>query len=323
MKWLIPVVGAVTVWATGLDRPFPELQGPEPSRAEIQLGRRLFLDPILSRDGSLSCASCHRPELAFSDGHAIAVGRAGEKLKRNTPSLYNVGYRKHLFWDQREHSLEDQVLVPLLSEHEMNAAPETLIAKLESDAEYRLLFQRAFPEQRGRISLQKLTRALAAFERSLISNHSRYDKYASGERDALTESEVNGLRLFRSLKTRCFECHPPPTFEIPVAAAIGIPSADEGVGAASGNAALNGFFAVPSLRNVALTAPYMHDGSLKSLEDVVRFYAEGGGRRHDVSPERIDDKIRPFDITDGEIGDLAAFMRTLTDESAWHGDATE
>ena len=313
---LLPA-GAAAGPATGLDHPFPPLRGEAPTVDRVALGRALFFDPILSRDRDLSCAHCHQPGHGLADGLPRARGRGGRALRRNTPGLYNVGYKARLFWDGRAPDLESQVLGPLLSPDEMAADPVQVVERLRAIPAYREGFARAFPEAGDdAVSLDSLARALAAFERILVSQDSRYDRYAAGDRSALSESERRGLTLLRSLNTRCFECHPPPTFDVPHATGIGVPGDDDGAGGVEGIAERRGFFQVPSLRNVARTAPYMHDGSLKTLDEVVRFYSHGGGRAHGVDPARIDDQIRPFSLRDSEVADLVAFLGSLTDESA-------
>jgi len=302
--------------ATGLDRPFPPLRGESPTPARVALGRLLFFDPLLSGDRTLSCAHCHRPELAFSDGRRTAAGHAGTTLARNTPTLYNVGFKPALFWDRRAGSLEQQALGPLLGADEMDADPAELIRRLRDVPEYVSRFEQAFPASAKPITLQDVTRSLAAFERTLVSRDSRYDRYARGDRTALTPAERRGLTLFRSLNTRCFECHRLPTFDAPLAMGIGVPSDDPGIGGANGRAGQRGLFGIPTLRNVAKTAPYMHDGSIATLDDVVGFYRKGGGRPLGVEPGRIHEHIRPFDIRDDEARDLVAFLNALTDESA-------
>lgn len=300
-----------------LDRLLSSGCGTPPLSEQAKLGRLLFFDPILSGDRSLSCAHCHRPEHAFSDGLSTARGNEGRRLSRNTPSLYNVGCRERLFWDGRAPDLETQALGPLLSPREMNSRPEEMIARLNEITEYRALFARAFDSAGAEvISLESIAAALAAFERTLLSKDSRYDRYVAGDRTALIPSERRGLRVFRSLTTRCFECHPPPLFAAPIAARIGVPGADEGLGGGSGVAAQRGLFRVPSLRNVARTAPYMHDGSIATLDEVVRFYARGGGHGIEAPPDGISDSIRPFEIDEASAGDLVAFLGALTDESA-------
>jgi cytochrome c peroxidase len=301
--------------ATGLERPFPPLAGEAPTPERGALGRLLFFDPVLSEDGSLACAHCHQPERAFTDGRTTALGRGGASLARNTPTLFDVGLKPRLMWDRRAGSLEEQARIPLFAPDEMGADPERLVARLAAIPEYRLRFAAAFPGP-APLSVESVTRALAAFERTLVSRGSRYDRYARGERTALSPGEKRGLALFRSLNTRCFECHRLPTFDAPLALGIGVPSPDAGVGGVSGEAAEVGLFGVPTLRNVARTAPYMHDGSLPTLRAVVDFYRRGGGRAHGVPGERIDGQVRAFAIRDDEAADLVAFLGALSDESA-------
>ncbi|MDX1649648.1 MAG: cytochrome c peroxidase [Myxococcota bacterium] len=301
--------------ATGLDRPLPPAPGEAPTPERVALGRLLFFDPVLSADGSLSCAHCHRPDRALADGLPTARGRDGARLARNTPTLYNAALKRRLMWDRRADSLEAQALLPLLAPDELGAEPARLLARLRAVPEYARRFAEAFPEDEEPLRLGNLARAIAAFERTLVSAASRYDRYARGDRDALTPSERNGLTLFRSLQTRCFECHRLPTFEAPLAVGIGVPSPDPGVGGVLGEEALRGAFAVPTLRNVARTAPYMHDGSLATLEEVDDFYREGGGRAHGVPAARVHEHVRPFAISDAEAADLVAFLRALSDES--------
>jgi cytochrome c peroxidase len=301
---------------TGLDRPFPAPVGEPPTPERVALGRLLFFDPVLSEDGRLSCAHCHQPERAFTDGLATARGRAGRPLARNTPTLWNAATKPRLMWDRRAASLEEQALIPLLSPDEMAADPARLVARLAAIPEYRERFARAFPAEPEPLSLASLVRAVAAFERTLVSRRSRYDRFAAGERAALSPAERRGLALFRSLNTRCFECHRLPTFDAPLALGIGVPSPDPGVGGVTGEPAERGLFGVPTLRNVARTAPYLHDGSLPTLAAVVDFYRRGGGRALGVAADRIDGQVRAFEIRDDEAADLVAFLGSLTDESA-------
>jgi cytochrome c peroxidase len=315
------VGGLLIAAATGLDRPFPTLPGEAATPERVALGRLLFFDPVLSEDGSLSCAHCHQPERGFTDGRARARGRRGLLLSRNTPTLWNVAFKQRLMWDRRAGSLEEQARIPLLAADEMAADPQRLEARLAAIPAYRERFERAFPpgsDGRGRpaVSFANVTRALAAFERTLVSRDSRYDRYARGERAALSAAERRGLALFRSLHTRCFECHRLPTFDAPLALGVGVPSADPGVGGVSGEPAERGLFGVPTLRNVARTAPYMHDGSLPTLAAVVDFYRRGGGRALGVAADRIDGQVRAFSISDAEAADLVAFLGALSDESA-------
>jgi cytochrome c peroxidase len=302
--------------ATGLDRPFPPLAGEAPTPARAALGRLLFFDPVLSEHGTLSCAHCHQAGRAFTDGRPTGRGRGGRPLARNVPTLWNVAFKPRLMWDRRAASLEAQALIPLLAPDEMAADPQRLLARLAAIAAYREQFARAFPGEAEPLTLANLTRALAAFERTLVSRGSRYDRFARGERAALSPAERRGLALFRSLNTRCFECHRPPTFDAPLALGVGVPSPDPGVAGVTGEPAQRGLFGVPTLRNVAFTAPYMHDGSLPTLASVVDFYRQGGGRARGVAAERIDGQVRAFSISDAEAADLVAFLGALSDESA-------
>ena len=302
--------------ATGLERPFPPLAGEAPTPERAALGRLLFFDPVLSEDGRLACAHCHAPTRGFADGLVTARGKGGRPLPRNTPTLWNVGFKPRLMWDRRAASLEEQARIPLLAADEMAADPDRLVARLAAIPEYRERFARAFPGPGPALGFEHVTRALAAFERTLVSQRSRYDRFAAGERTALTPAERRGLALFRSLNTRCFECHRLPTFDAPLALGVGVPSPDAGVGGVTGEPAEHGLFGVPTLRNVARTAPYMHDGSLPTLAAVVDFYRRGGGRGLGVAGERIDEQVRAFSISDAEAADLVAFLGALTDESA-------
>jgi cytochrome c peroxidase len=236
-------------------------------------------------------------------------------LSRNTPTLWNVAFKARLMWDRRVDSLEAQALIPLLAPDEMAADPERLVARLAEIPEYQMGFARAFSGDEP-VSLENVTRALAAFERTLLSQDSSFDRYARGERDALAPAERRGLTLFRSLNTRCFECHRLPTFEAPLELGVGVPSPDPGVGGVSGEPAQHGLFGVPTLRNVALTAPYMHDGSLPTLAAVVDFYRRGGGRAFGVDEGRVDGQVRAFSISDAEAADLVAFLGSLSDTAA-------
>lgn len=279
----------------------------------MALGRRLFFDPHLSRDGDLACARCHQPGKGFSDGQPRARGRRGKELGRNVPTLWNVVFREEmLFLDGRVRGLERQALGPLFHPDEMAMTEGLLLDRLSKVAAYRRLFRLAYGDEK--ITLERVTAALAAYERTLISSNSAYDRYAAGELTALSAKQREGLRLFRSLKTRCFECHRLPTFDAPLFKNIGVLSLDGGRFQVTGEEAQRGFFRVPTLRNSALTAPYMHDGSMATLEEVLDFYAKGGGRR--LGAKNVDPLIRPFELTAREKEALVAFLEGLTGESA-------
>lgn len=284
---------------------------------EIDLGRYLFVDPILSRDGNRSCASCHDPKFSFSDGYATSVSLSSEKVTRSAPSLWNLAFSPSFFWDARVDSLAEQAKQPIVDHREMGADPVKLVARLESSA-YRPLFEQLY----GAVSLEHVAQALAAFQSSLISLNSRYDRYSFGDHSALNTTEIKGLNVFRSFVARCAECHTPPLFTNHQVAVIGTPvipgvERDRGVELIWGERKLRGGFKVPSLRNIAKTAPYMHSGQFKTLDDVVAFY--NGGRGHALKENEnllLHWHITSPDLRTDELTALVAFMGALTDETA-------
>lgn len=298
---------------TGLQREFPALNEPADNATtaeKVSLGRLLFFDPVLSQNNDFSCASCHHPDLGFSDGRITAEGANQISLARNVPTLWNVGYAKNMFWDGRLQSLEDQANFPLTHPDEMGVTDTAaLVAELAAISEYQQLFDTAFDDG---ITVDNIGRALAAFQRSLISDDSPFDRYATGDIHALTPQQRRGLALFRSGATRCFECHAAPTFATDTFRIIGVDSDDPGRAAISDDGDF-GAFKVPTLRNIALTAPYMHNGSMATLDEVLLFYAEGGGRGHGA--EKVDVFVQGFEMSAQEQADLLAFLMALTDES--------
>lgn len=283
---------------------------------QIDLGRYLFFDPVLSSSGTTACASCHNPHLGFSDGRATSQGMNDLPLRRSAPTLWNVGLLSRLQWDGSHTRLEEQMQRPLYSAMEMGNTPETLLERLKQVAPYPPLFQEAF----GRtINLSDLYTALAAFQSSLISLNSRYDLYAHGYHAALSEQEIEGMNVFRSFVARCAECHTPPLFTNQQWAVIGVANApgqsfDAGAEIPTGEPSLRGGFRVPTLRNIALTAPYMHAGQFDTLESAISFY--NGGRGHQV-PEGEDLKLHWHiwepQLAPHEIESLALFLNALTD----------
>ncbi|HFC12657.1 MAG TPA: hypothetical protein ENJ56_07420, partial [Anaerolineae bacterium] len=295
---------------TGLAREFPatnELADNQSSAAKAELGMQLFFDPVLSADNQMSCATCHQPDQGFSNGQAITPSRSN----RNVPTLWNVAYRQYLLWDGSETALENQALTPLTHSAEMNADLDATVAELAAIPAYAERFKAVFGEDGG-ISAENITKALATFERTLISTDSPFDKYAAGDKEALTPAQRRGLTLFRSGATRCFECHAAPTFAQDTFRVVGVDSDDPGRAAVEANG-IKGAFRVPTLRNIALTAPYMHNGMFETLEEVVTFYADGGGRDRGV--EFVDPFVGGFDLNEQETADLVAFLHALTDES--------
>ncbi len=293
------------------------------SPQQIDLGRYLFFDPILSADKSLSCASCHHPDLGFADGQARSRGIGGSPVPRAAPTLWNVAFLKHFFWDARAATLEEQMLGPLYDAAEMGNNPAQLLADLAANEDYVRLFHDAFPGSEGPPTLDQVYDAITAFQTSLISLNSRYDRYAHGYHDALTDAEKQGMNIFRSFVARCAECHTPPLFTNQQIAVIGVPEPDgqafdAGAEAITGNPGQRGGFKVPSLRNIAQTAPYMHSGTFATLREAAEFYTLGRG--HALPEEEKQRMIVHWHIwepnlTDAELDRLVDFLATLTDES--------
>ncbi|MEO8392521.1 MAG: parallel beta-helix domain-containing protein [Chloroflexota bacterium] len=299
--------------SNGLQAPFPER--PSVNSDQAALGRLLFYDPVLSANDDRSCASCHHPNLGFSDGLRVSQGSHGEDLRRNAPSLWNVAYATSLFWDGRAKSLEAQMLVPLTSENEMGADVNTMIAQLNAIPNYQQMFDNAFSDG---ITSENIASAIAAFERTLISNDAPFDHFAAGDFNALTPAQRRGFNVFRSAQTRCFECHSWPNFTNNTFHVLGVPDTnpahpDLGQSETVNGPDSTGAFRVPSLRNVALSGPYMHNGAFATLEDVIDFYAGGGDRLDGIT---VDTKISGFILTDQQTSDLIQFLYALTDEPA-------
>jgi len=306
----------------GLKTALPEIRdGFSPQ--QIDLGRYLFFDPVLSLDGSISCASCHDPKKGFSDGRATARGIHDSVLSRSSPSLWNVAYLKKFFWDARASSLEEQMQGPLYAANEMGNTPENLLKALNGIPTYRRLFMQAFPNRKvnDSIQLQEIYTSIVAFETSLISLNSKYDRYAHGFPEALNRNEIEGLNIFRSFVARCAECHTPPLFSNQQIAVIGSPEPDgnpfdPGAEITFKDSTRRGGFKVPSLRNIEKTGPYMHSGRFMTLRETAEFYTKGRG--HAV-PENeklyLHWHIWEPELSDQELDRLVDFLKTLTDES--------
>lgn len=290
---------------------FPEMKIPadnELTKERVELGRKLFFDKMLSSDYSVSCASCHLPEYGFSDPEQFSRGVGNAIGFRNSVSLANVGYNTLFFRDGGSLSLELQIEAPLTSVEEMNMTYQQIMERLNNDATYPDLFIKAYNREPDPFTI---TRALAAYERTLISGNSRYDKYFyQGKENALTESEKRGMELFNSSKTNCSQCHGGFNFT-----SFGFENnglyefyADSGRARVTTLRTDAGKFKVPTLRNIAVTAPYMHDGSISTLEEVISHY-ESGGEVH----ENKSHLITGFQLTTQERTDLINFLNSLTD----------
>ena len=279
------------------------------SDAAAELGELLFFDPRLSRDAKVSCASCHKPELAFSDGLAKAQGVEGRVGERNTPTILNRALGKAQLWDGRAANLPEQALLPIAHANEMDLPLSEALARLKTSPTYTSLFLRAFgkaPDAAG------LGQALAAFELRQLSGGSRVDRYESGERSALSPSEVRGRQLFHG-KARCVACHSGPNYsdEGFHDTASTDDTSDGGLGAVNGRASDLGRFKTPTLREVSRTAPYLHDGSVSTLEALVDLYDRGGLRR-----QGRDRELRALGLSSVEKADLAQFLRALEGASS-------
>lgn len=278
--------------------------------AKIELGRKLFYDQRLSADNTVACASCHKPEFAFSDGgNAVSTGIGGQKGTRNAPTLTNVGYRQGLFWEGRSPRLEMQAVGPLTAHDEMGMQPDELAKKLDAIPEYARAFREVFGEAP---TLKTTAYALAAFQRTLLSYNSPFDRYQAGDDKAMSEAALRGMELFFGEKGDCFHCHVGSEFTDDEPRNTGLYTVYEDIGLArsTGKDEDVGKFKTPTLRNVALTAPYMHDGSIKTLRDAVMHYNRGGEPNLNA-----DALIRPLGLTDEEVDDLVAFLKSLTDQS--------
>jgi len=288
------------------DGPPPAAAGNPLTPDKIALGARLFSDVRLSGNGERACASCHEPARAFTDGRRRAVGLAGTSLRRNTPSLFNLAWGKHFFWDGRAPSLEMQVGMPIVEPQEMGGDWPTILRRLEADGELVGQFHKAFPGYAA-ISREQVVQALASYVRSLVSPATRFDAWIEGDDDALRPAEVRGFGLFVG-KAGCVLCHVGWRFTDDRFHDIGLASPDAGRGAVPGGMPGLAAFKTPGLRELELTAPYMHDGSLANLAAVINHYAGRFVRRPSLAPH-INRRLR---LTAQEKADLVAFLRTLS-----------
>ncbi len=276
---------------------------------KIELGKRLFYDPILSRDSTVSCNSCHKQELAFADNRPISPGVEGRLGLRNAPSLANVAYVSRFNKDGGVPKLDMQAGTPIEDEKEMDQLMRVAAERLNAIPSYQEAFQQAYGRPADAFTI---TRALAAFERTFISGHSRFDQFEQGASNALNEAELRGRALFFSERTQCSSCHAGFNFTTDEFINNGLYldyGNDRGRQRVTIQEEDEGKFRVPSLRNVGLTAPYMHDGSLPDLVAVLAHY-QAGGQGHPLQ----DDRIQALDLSEEEISDLIAFLHTLTDE---------
>ena len=320
----IPLGPAVEIKAPLGLPPVPIPEDNPPTAATIALGRKLFFDPILSANDTIACASCHHPDFGFTDGKQFSEGVGGQKGGRNAPTVINAAYNTFQFWDGRAPSLERQAEGPVQNPVEMAHTLEGVEKKLAAHATYSAKFEAAYGP--GAITYEMVEKAIASFERTVLSGNSPYDRFRfGGEKDALSESAQRGLEIFRDKKKgNCAACHSldkqHALFTDNKFHNIGVGVEQDLTGEATltdlgrfnntQNEADRGAFKTPTLRNVAQTAPYMHDGSLKTLKEVVDFYVGAGN-----SNPNLDKEIRELDFLSGQQRtDLEEFLKSLTGE---------
>ena len=278
--------------------------------AKVELGKMLFFDTRLSKGNAISCAFCHNPGTGWADARQFSVGVGGGLGGRQAPTVLNTGYQSLQFWDGRAGSLEEQALGPIQNPIEMAETLPNVVKKLSAVPEYKKRFREVFGTE---VSAEGIARAIAAFERTVVSTSSHYDKYLAGDKAAMSEAAVRGLGLFTG-KARCALCHNSPNFTDNKFHNIGISQTgplkeDVGRYAVTRQEQDRGAFKTPTLRSVALTAPYMHTGGFKTLEEVMEFYNKGG----EAVPGK-DVFMTPLNLADREKKDLVEFLKALTGE---------
>ena len=299
-----------TIWQQIFKRPVvvPVRDQSPLSRAKIELGKRLFFDKRLSGAGDRNCATCHDRAMGFADGRVRALGRDGRPLLRNTPTLWNLGWAKSFYWDGRVSTLEDQARVPIEHPNEMGGRLDSAAAILSRDNVAMTLLRAAFPHA-SQFTPGLILKSIAGYERSLVSPITRFDRWIAGEHTALSEQELRGFQLFTG-RAGCLSCHGGWRFTDDKFHDIGLDTADLGRGALDDNGPSAPLFKTPGLRELAHTAPYMHDGSKATLEDVVAHYAGGVIRR----PSLASNVVRDLRLDAAERSAVVAFLRSLSSE---------
>lgn len=284
--------------------PFP---ADAPYNREIAtLGKMLFFDPRLSGGQNISCSSCHNPSFGWEAPVPKAIGAANTPVARHAPTILNAAWVTPLYWDGRARSLEEQAVGPITATDEMNATFDGIIARLSAVREYKSWFERLYPG-RG-ISKETVLKTLATYQRTIVSGVASFDRWAEGDETAVSDAAKRGFALFTG-RANCASCHTGWMFTDNRLHDIGLQTSDLGAGGLQPqDPDMNFRFKTPGLRNIALRAPYMHDGSLNSLREVIRHYAGGGARAGSRVPE-----IGGFAISEQDIADLTAFLETLTD----------
>jgi len=272
--------------------------------ARVELGKMLFFDPRISGSNWISCATCHNPAMGWSDGLPTAIGNGMNTLKRSTPTILNTVFNELQMWDGRFHSLEEQAAGPMQAPGEMNGNMDDILAKLESKPGYVKAFARAYPGEG--ITKDTVAKALASFERTVVSQGAPFDAWVHGKASAISPSAHRGFDLFTG-KANCVACHSGPNFTDEGFHNIGLSGDDPGRFAKLPIKISKGAFKTPTLRDIALTAPYMHNGAYRTLEQVIDHYDRGGDNQDNLDPN-----IKPLDLTAREKQDLVEFLKTLS-----------
>lgn len=321
-RWPAPEIESGVAWQELAPLPAPVDPADNPSTpAKVALGRRLFFDPVLSKSRQLACASCHDPDLGWADGRRVSFGYDRQSGRRNAPSVATSAHVAPLFWDGRAATLEAQALHPIADPIEMGFSTQGAVRRLRRDVSYRREFNEVFAQPR--IDAAQLGQAIAAFERSLSPRSSRFDRFLRGNARALDDAQLRGLHLFRT-QAGCMNCHNGPALTDNGFHNLGLhfhgrPRQDLGRYEVTGDPADSGRFRTPSLRGVADTAPYMHNGLIPRLSGVLAFYNVGGGRPRalaslpaDAPPFPLPDPLlRPRGLSRQDLQDIEAFLQSL------------
>jgi cytochrome c peroxidase len=278
--------------------------------SKVKLGEQLYFDGRLSQNGAISCAFCHTPGLGFADPKQVSIGVGGKQGGRQAPTVYNTAFNPVQFWDGRAGSLEEQAIGPIVNPVEMAETHENVVSKLSKVKGYVNQFQKVFG---AGVSMQGIAEAIAAYERTIISTNSAFDKYYMGDKTAMNQEAQRGMALFKG-KARCIVCHNGSNFTDNQFHNLGVPQVgpmkeDLGRYYVTRRPEDKGAFKTPTLRSIIETAPYMHDGAFKTLEEVVDFFDQGGGKNPNLSP-----LMKPLGLKAQEKTDLIAFLKALTGE---------
>ena len=318
-------IGKLPVVVYPKDNPYSEVKA--------ELGKKLFFDPRLSKNGKISCASCHDPKTGWTDNKTKSVGHDGQLTLRNSMPIVNAAYSKTLFWDGRAASLEHQAQFPIEDSREMNEKIEVAVERIGRIPEYKDLFAKSFKNKK--VNTENMLKALATFERSIVSNTSKFDRFISGESDLFTDEELRGLHLFRT-KAGCINCHHTSLFSDDKfhndgLAMFGMEGEDLGKYNQTKNPKDAGLFRTPTLREVAMTGPWMHNGVFDDLNDLVEYYNQGNPNfinkkpedslRFHLIPQRTP-ILRPLGLTKAEVKALVAFLGTLSSDYPTHSDVS-